>query len=177
MESAAGDEPLVAAGDVASPTGAAKASGCERAGSRRILRAGSGKRALGARWFVRTFGRTWLGACERASARARHYLQSEHLSECINQDGWRGGALTSRPPSGQHAAHTHAPATSCCLLTELPSPHPRPEARGGDPIHCRVDTTCQGRDPAPHISCDVTNVPPSTQVPKVLSFFTCMLLK
>lgn len=48
-------------------------------------------------------------ASERASARARHYLQSEHLSECINQDGWRGGALTSpsRPPSGQHAAHTH----------------------------------------------------------------------
>lgn len=115
----------------------------------------------------------------RASARVRHYLQSEHLSECINQDKWKGGALTSRPPSGQHAAHTHtqALATSCCLLTELPSPHPRPEARGGDPIHCRVDTTCQGRDPAPHISRDVTNVPPSTQVPKVLSFFTCILLK
>lgn len=58
VESAATDEPLVAAADVSSPTGGAKASGCARMQSRWRSRAGSGKRAFCACWHVRTFGRT-----------------------------------------------------------------------------------------------------------------------
>lgn len=55
----------------------------------------------------------------QASARAGHYLQSEHLSECINQDGWRkrGGLLHHGRPRNnmlRARARTHTCAATSC---------------------------------------------------------------